>query len=107
MSLTPTTRPRRILRKTPRRYPTTAGDGSLSPLLADLRDALNLMDLWHATVALLDAALPNLHYFAALPCVEDRPIFVISTVPGRGYAFTAENIAPESDRRRFPPDHRH
>lgn len=55
----------------------------LLPLLADLRDALNLMDLWVATVALLDAALPNFHYVAALPCVEDRPIFVISTVPGQ------------------------
>lgn len=41
------------------------------------------MDLWHATVALLDATLPNFHYVAALPCVEDRPIFVISTVPGQ------------------------
>ncbi|MES2438255.1 MAG: helix-turn-helix transcriptional regulator [Verrucomicrobiota bacterium] len=83
MPSTPATRPRQIRRKTPRRYPTAAGDAVLSPLLADLRDALNLMDLWRATVALLDAALPNLHYVAALPCVEDRPIFVISTVPGQ------------------------
>jgi DNA-binding CsgD family transcriptional regulator len=70
-------------RKTPRIHPSTAADPSLVPHFSRLRESLNLMDLWHATIALLDAALPNFHYVAALPCVEDRPIFVISTVPGQ------------------------
>lgn len=83
MPSTPTPRAGSIRRKTPRTYPATAGDPALVPHLSALRDALNLMDLWRAAVALLDAALPNLHYVAALPCVEDRPIFVISTVPGQ------------------------
>lgn len=82
----PSTTPPRagaVRRKTPRVYPATAGHPTLVPHLSTLRDALNLVDLWRATVALLDAALPNFHYVAALPCVEDRPIFVISTVPGQ------------------------
>ncbi|RYD19020.1 MAG: hypothetical protein EOP88_20505 [Verrucomicrobiaceae bacterium] len=83
MPSTPTPRAGSLRRKTPRTYPLTAGDPSLVPHLSALRDALNLMDLWRAAVALLDAALPNLHHVAALPCVEDRPIFVISTVPGQ------------------------
>ncbi|RYD48485.1 MAG: LuxR family transcriptional regulator [Verrucomicrobiaceae bacterium] len=72
-----------VRRKTPRAYPQTATDPALAPHLSALQEALNLTDLWRAAVALLDAALPNLHYVAALPCVEDRPIFVISTVPGQ------------------------
>ncbi|RYD29876.1 MAG: LuxR family transcriptional regulator [Verrucomicrobiaceae bacterium] len=83
MPSTPTPRAGTLRRKTPRTYPATAGDPALAPYLSALRDALNLMDLWRASVALLDAALPNLHHVAALPCVEDRPIFVISTVPGQ------------------------
>lgn len=73
----------RLRRKKPRLYPATAGDPSLLPYLTDLRAALSLGELWRSTVTLLDAALPNLHYVGALPCVEDRPIFVISTVPGQ------------------------
>lgn len=70
-----------IRRKTPLRYPSHAGDPALAAPLGALRDALTLADLWRAVVALLDAALPNHHYVAALPCVEDRPIYVNSTVP--------------------------
>lgn len=83
MPSTTTNRSGSLRRKTPRAYPSTAADPKLGPHLACLRESLNLMDLWHATVCLLDAALPNFHYVAALPCVEDRPIFVISTVPGQ------------------------
>jgi DNA-binding CsgD family transcriptional regulator len=83
MPSTPTPRSGTLRRKTPSTYPVTTGDPSLVPHFSALQNALNLMDLWRATVALLDAVLPNLHYVAALPCVEDRPIFVISTVPGQ------------------------
>ncbi|MBK1884599.1 helix-turn-helix transcriptional regulator [Luteolibacter pohnpeiensis] len=64
-------------------YPKTATDPQLAKPLADLGRAMDLNHLWCSVVALLDAALPNFHYITALPCVEDRPVFVNTTLPLR------------------------
>lgn len=71
----------RIRRKTPKSYPESIGDPALIEPLSSLRDALDLAELWRAVVELLDAALPNFHYVAALPCIEDRPLWISTTIP--------------------------
>jgi len=71
----------RLRRRKPKVYPTTIHDTSLEATLAELRAALDLESLWRASVAALDLMLPVFHHVAAMPCVEDRPIWVSTTVP--------------------------
>ncbi len=71
----------RLRRRKPKVYPTTIRDASLDAALMELRAALDLESLWRAAVATLDLMLPVYHYVAAMPCVEDRPIWVSTTVP--------------------------
>lgn len=71
----------RLRRRKPKVYPTTIHDASLDAALAELRAALDLESLWRAAIATLDLMLPVFHYVAAMPCVEDRPIWVSTTVP--------------------------
>ncbi len=73
----------RIRRRVPKFYPLSIHDPSLAENFAALRAALDLEELWRSVVTLLDAMLPNFHYVAALPCVEDRPVWVSSTQPRR------------------------
>lgn len=72
---------RRIRRHVPKTYPSSIYDPALTKNFAELRAVLDLQELWRTVVNLLDAMLPNFHYVAALPCMEDRPIWVSSTVP--------------------------
>jgi len=71
----------RLRRQKPKTYPTTIHDPSLDAVLVELRTALDLDSLWRASVAALDLMLPVYHHVAAMPCVEDRPIWVSSTIP--------------------------
>jgi len=71
----------RLRRHKPKVHPTTIHDPSLDGALNELRAALDLDSLWRASVTALDLMLPVYHHVAAMPCVEDRPIWVSSTIP--------------------------
>ncbi len=73
--------PGKLRRKNPGAYPASLDDPSLAGALAELQSAMDLPELWRAATGLLDLMLPVYHFIAALPCVEDRPIWISTTLP--------------------------